>query len=103
MPYCVCSDVRKIIDTDLEDESVTELIVQADSEISGRGLSSIKSVKLVSMLLTASIIALRDPKSRSIGEFVETLRGPEDYRKLAEDIIAREQAIPFIAKSEEIE
>ena len=102
MANCVYSDVRLIIDTDLEDTEITTLIDLADAEITGRGMNTRSSSlrKVISMLLTASLIAGRDPKSRGIGEYSDTLMTPKDWRDLAESTVKKTGSIPFFVANE---
>lgn len=97
MVNCTASDVRRIIGTDLTDADLTELITLADAEMAGRGFTtptwSTALRKLVSMLLTASLCALRDPESRSIGDYSEKIMTAGDWRDYAEDKIAKVSGI----------
>lgn len=90
MANCVEDDVRRIIDTVLADADVTALIVQADAEISERDINASNGVlKTISMLITASLIGLKDLKSRGVGEYSESTRDPQDWRNQAEILIVR--------------
>jgi hypothetical protein len=90
MANCVEDDVRRIIDTVLADADVTALIVQADAEISERDINASTGVlKTISMLITASLIGLKDAKSRGAGEYSETTRDPQDWRNQAEILISK--------------
>ena len=90
MANCVEDDVRRIIDTVLADADVTALIVQADAEISERDINASTGVlKTISMLITASLIGLKDLKSRGVGEYSESTRDPQDWRNQAEILIVR--------------
>ena len=94
MANCTFTDVRRIISTDLQDSDITELITLADEEITNREVA--KNLKLVSMLFTASYIAVRDPESRGIGEYREA-NTPNAWRELAEKVIASSErpAAPY--------
>ncbi len=94
-----------IINTSLIDADLTSLITLADQEITDRGLTARSALQLqrVSMFITASMACFRDPTSRSIGEYKDALRNPEDYRAEAERIIASGGDIPFMALNEPIE
>ena len=105
MANCEDSDVRLIIDTSLTDGNIGSLITLADAEMTARGLdegaSDIK--KLISMLITASLCALRDPASKSIGEYTESKLNAEGWRNLAENYISHLVEIPFLAVNDPIE
>ena len=104
MPYCVAADVRRIIDTDLGDADIIELITLADQEITDRALSrTTATLKRISMLLTGELIAIRRFSAKSIGEYREEVRGPEDYRRLAEKTINDTGDVPFLSYNEPIE
>lgn len=105
MANCTEDDVRVVIRTTLLDAEVTSLIVLADAEITARGLDTRTSdvKKLISMLITASIISMRDPASRSIGEYREDMLKPEGWRQLAEDQIRRTGELPFVSVNDPIE
>jgi hypothetical protein len=94
-----------IINTSLTDTNIGSLITLADAEMIARGLdegtSNIK--KLISMLITASLCALRDPASKSIGEYTEAKLNAEGWRKLAEDRISCLVEIPFLAVTDPVE
>ena len=90
MPFCTYTDVRRIIDTGLEDADITSLIVQVDAEITERDINgSANTKKTISALITASLIGLKDAKSRGAGEYSETTRDPQDWRNQAEILISR--------------
>jgi hypothetical protein len=90
MPFCTYTDVRRIIDTGLEDADITSLIIQADAEITERDIDGGANIeKTISALITASLIGLKDPKSRGAGEYSESTRDPQDWRNQAEILISR--------------
>jgi len=75
---------------------ITELIVLADQEIADRGLSSRGSVKTISMFLTASMIALKQPQTASLGPMSATASASVvDWRGLAESLIQRSGTPPI--------
>ena len=70
MAYCLPSDVRLLIHTDLEDTEIEDLIREADVELDGMlGGASMSSdlKKYCSKRLTAIVIARRDPVQYSLG------------------------------------
>lgn len=90
--YCTYSEVRTIIDTDLEDPDITSLIVLADAEIDGRGFNgrAANILKPISMLIAASYVSMRDPEAVSTGGQSSTGRlDALGWRQLAEDQIRR--------------
>lgn len=90
MANCTYTEVRRIIDTSLEDTDITALIVLADAEIAERNMSGNSNIKkTISMLLTASLCAAQDPETRSIGEYSESTKTAEEFRALAETYITR--------------
>jgi len=91
---CTPQDVRLIINTKLTDGEVETLIGLADQEMADRSLGDrpAKTKRLLSMLLTASYIALRDPDSVSIGEYREAT-SPSRWREAAERLIASSRAL----------
>lgn len=91
MAYCTFSDVRRIIDTDLADSDITALIVLADEEIVARAMNTRRTntKKIISMHLTAAMIAQRDPYSRSMGEYREQKMSPKEWRAAAENLITQ--------------
>jgi len=93
---CTPRDVRLIINTKLTDEDMETLIGLADQEIADRSLSdrTAKTRRLLSMLLAASYIALRDPDSVSIGEYREAT-SPSRWREAAERLIASSKPLSF--------
>jgi hypothetical protein len=78
--------VRRIIATTLSDSDIRALIELADGELAARTAAA--NLRLASMLLTASYIALRAPDSRGLGDYKEA-RDPARWRALAERVIAR--------------
>lgn len=96
MANCTPRDVRLIINTKLTDIEVETLIGLADQEMEDRNLGDrhAKTRRLLSMLLTASYIALRDPDSVSIGEYREAT-SPGRWREAAERLIASSKALGF--------
>lgn len=105
MVYSTYTDVRRIIETSLADVDVTALIVLADAEIDARGLNSRPTnvVKLISMLITASLIAIREPSSRATDGVSESYMSAQDWRKQAEDQITRSGDLPLIVYTEPID
>jgi len=105
MPNSTSSDIRLIIDSGLTNDEITAIIVLADAEMTARGLdegaSNIK--KLISMLITASLCALRDPASKSIGEYTESKLSAEGWRSLAENYISHLVDIPFLVANDPID
>lgn len=96
MANCTPRDVRLIINTKLTDSDVETLISLADQEMADRSLDDrpAKTKRLLSMLLAASYIALRDPDSVSIGEYREAT-SPSRWRDAAERLIASSKALSF--------
>jgi hypothetical protein len=89
MPYCTVDEVKRIIDTALEDSDIASTIAIADAEIDERGIDVSPNVrKQLSMLITASLLSLNDTSARSVGEYQEKGRSYPQWRKLAEDLIA---------------
>jgi len=88
--YCAASDVRLIVNTSLTDANLETLIALAGQEIVDRKLTALNAytVKRINLLLAAELVALRDPQSKSIGEYAESKRGPQDYRAAAENAIS---------------
>jgi len=82
---CNATEVRTLISTSLTDEDITSLITIADQYITDRGLT--KSLKLISMLFTASLIAFKDYKSYGIGDYRENTRDPQEWRDEMEKVI----------------
>ena len=108
MAYCTNTEVRLIIDTSHTDDEITAIIVLADAEIDARGLDGLADnvKKLISMYISASIIALRDPSSKSIGEYREDKLNAAGWREVAENQIKRMSAadeLPFLTHNEPIE
>jgi hypothetical protein len=90
MVYSTYTDVRRIIDTGLEDADITALIVQADAEMLEREMSfTTTNMKTISALITASLIALKDPESRGVGDYSEKVRSPQEWRDAAEGLAER--------------
>lgn len=95
MANCTATEVKIIIDTGMSDADVGSLITLADLEISSRSL--VNNLKLISMLISASLVALRDDKSRLSGAYAARAGGEFGYsyslsaylRKMAEDLIRR--------------
>jgi hypothetical protein len=108
MAYCTYTEVRRIIDTSLEDADITAIIVLADAEIDARGLDALPDnvKKLISMLISASIITLRDPATKSIAEYREDKLDAVGWRELAENQINRMSSageLPFLTTNEPID
>ena len=93
MANCAASDVRLIIDTGLTDANLGSLITLADAEMTARGMSgSIWTANLrkqVSMLLTASLAAMNDARSRGREDYKVSTDLPKYYRERAEELINR--------------
>ena len=90
MANCIHTDVRRIIETELADADLTALIILADQEISDRNLSGNANIKkTISMWLTASMAAAKDPSSSSTGDYHETINTAKDYRDYIEEYIIR--------------
>ncbi len=95
MAYCTYTDVRRIINTGLEDADITSMIIQADQEIRDRDIDgSANTLKTVSTLITAALIAFKDPRSQGIGDYSESNRDPKEWRDEAENFIKRTLTIP---------
>jgi len=89
MPYCTADEVRRIIDTGLDDDEITPIIAIADAEIDERNIDVSPNVrKQLSMLIAASLLSMNDTGARAVGEYQEKARGYPQWRKLAEDLIA---------------
>lgn len=70
MPYCEPDDVLIIVSTGLTPAQIGTLIALADSDLDGKLQSNTMSSsdkKLCSMLLTAILVASRDPQAYSMG------------------------------------
>lgn len=106
MVNCTFDEVRLIIDSTLTDVNITALIVIADAEITARHITSTSRsagvLKLISMYLTASYIAMRDPHSRSVGKYRETVASAKDWMLLANQKINDTSPIPRLAYNVEI-
>lgn len=93
MANCTFSDVRLIIDTGLTDANLTSLITLADAEMTARGMTgsnwTTNLKKQVSMLLTASLAAMNDARSRGREDYKVTTDLPKYYRERAEELISR--------------
>jgi hypothetical protein len=101
MAYCTVDEVRNIISSSLSDTDITALIVLADQEIADRLLTSRGSVKLISMYLTASLIALREPQTMSTGGVSTSVpMTSKDWREMAESLIRRTGGLPIIIKND---
>lgn len=98
MAYSTYSDVRMVIDTELEDSDITSLIVISDAEIDARAMNTRATniKKGISVLLTCEWIAKRDPYSRSTGEYRETRMSPMQWRAEAEKYIQRTSPSPYL-------
>jgi len=106
MANCVAADVKLIINTGLSDDNVGSLITLADAEMTSRGLDegTTNEKKLISMLLTASLCAMRDPSSKGIGNYQESgILDAKGWREEAEIRVARLVDIPFLALNDEID
>jgi hypothetical protein len=103
--YCTYVDVRDIIETSLPDVRITALIALADAEIDGKYMDTrpADELRLISMLITASLIAGREPSSRSTGGASETYRSADSWRKLADEQIGRTGDLPLIVYTAPIE
>jgi len=99
MVYSTYTDVRRIIDTGLEDADITSMITGADQELRDRDISgSALTMKTVSALITASMIAFRDPRSTGVGDYSESNRDPKDWRDEAERIITSSLIAPHVRR-----
>ena len=70
MPYCEVDDVRSVVNTSLTPEQIGNLITRADALVDQKlgGYTLTDELKgLVSMLLTATIVSIRDPRSYAVG------------------------------------
>ena len=94
MANCTASDMRMILNTGLVDAELDLLIIQADAEMTARGLTTAiwtpDLKKQVSALLAASLAAMNDSRSRGKvgnepGEGRYTLS--KWYRECAERLI----------------
>lgn len=94
MAYSTYTDVRRIIATSLLDPDLTALIILADQEINDRNISGNADIKkTISMLFTAAMAAMKDPKSTGIGDYKETINTGADYRFFAEGYINKNQIV----------
>ncbi len=95
--YCTATEVRQIIGTSKTDGEIEALIVLADTEIDARSLDSRSAniKKLVSMNLTAALIASKEPRKRYVDGASEEFKSSEDYRRDAEAIIGKTGGIAF--------
>ncbi len=88
MAYSTYTEVRRIINTGLEDADITAMITQADQEIRDRDISgNANTLKTLSMLITAALIAFKDPRSQGVGDYSESNRDPKEWREDAERFI----------------
>jgi hypothetical protein len=75
MAYSTYDDVRRVINTSLEDSYITEIIAWSDAEIDkqlGSQSSSDELIEKLSVLLTARTIKTRQPTSMGAGAYRET-------------------------------
>ena len=88
MASCTGADVKAIIDTDLEAESaeMTNLIAEADQEITDRGMAARPALtkQYICKFLVAEQLAMKNPiPEKSIGDSTGH-HAPEYYRAMAE-------------------
>lgn len=69
MAYCAVTDVKVLIDTDLTDNQITSIIALADNELDqllGGASMTATQKKTCSMMLSAIMIAQRQPRKESL-------------------------------------
>lgn len=74
MAYCIASDVRLVVDTDLTDAQIAGIVEMSDAEIDARIGSQSTPGELVtklSVLITAHAIKTRQPQSLAVGDYRE--------------------------------
>lgn len=98
MGYCTYTDVKRIIETTLENADITALIVLADAEIVARELTDLNSdiLKTISMYLTADIIQPETVNSGGLGALNAQGTPPPNWRRRAELLISRTRSEPPI-------
>jgi hypothetical protein len=72
--YSVVSDVRSIVDTDIEDAEITNIITWVDAVIDLRinaGAAGAVYLENLSATYAAYRCMLKDPEARSLGEYSE--------------------------------
>jgi len=91
MANCTYDDVKRIIETSLEDADITALIVLADAEITARGLTSLNSdvLKAISRYLPADMIQPETIRSGNIGAISGQNPPPPNWRQRAELLISK--------------
>ena len=74
MAYCTFSDVKAIVDTDMEDAEITKLINRTDVRINmtvDQGTLNALFLEDMSTTWTALRVLLKDPHSFGLGEYRE--------------------------------
>ncbi len=74
MPYSTVADVRSIVDTDCEDAEITNIITWVDALIDltiDSGSAGAVYLEALSATWSAYRCMLKDPNSRSLGEYSE--------------------------------
>lgn len=74
MAYCTAAQVKAVVDTDMADAEVTELIEETDAWMDlmlPTGSLNATVLRLISRTGTAYRVMLKDPNSRSLGEYSE--------------------------------
>jgi hypothetical protein len=104
MANCVFGDVRKIIESTLQDAEITEMIVLADAEITARKLDSRPAniLKTLSMYLTAELLSFNEPTLNQTGGVSLSQSPNRNYRQKAEDLIKSTSGLPIIIANEEV-
>ena len=98
MAYCTATDVRLIIETSMETDDITSLIILADDEVDemaeGVTLSDVDK-KRCSMYLTAIMIAEKQPSSYTVGSVRINMKDRSArWLKKVQDIINDNRTIP---------
>lgn len=107
MSYSTVDDVRAIVDTDVTDSEIVRLINRTDIRIQqtvNYGALNALSLEDLSATWTAYRVMLKDPNSRSLGEYSENRSKALEYLKSEiDDMISMAGGgIAFIPASEDL-
>ena len=100
--YCSATEVAYLVHTDLDDTAIGILITLADAELDqmlGGSTLATNLLKLCSMMLTAILVAQRDPEATTLGSArIQYGSRVEDWRGRVWAIVKRNKA-PVIKSS----